>query len=193
MELYCPIQVNGLFIFVMKQLTLHPGLKYRGQHGGDLGRGKRKTERPIVTKKPMHLVLRAECARGPLSLLKKRNAEFIRDQMRILAARWHVRVMETANVGNHLHLLVQGKTRKGIQNFMRGLAGRVAQFVTGARKGKPFGKRFWTLTIYSRIVEWGRDLNRVCNYIELNRREARGEVVRKSGTVWLDLVELSGG
>ncbi len=113
----------------------------------------------------MHLVLRAEAARGHWSLLRKENARVVREKIAYFAERWDVRVYEWANGGNHLHLLVRGKTREGLRNFMRGLSGSIAMAVTGARKGKALGTRFWDLLLFTRIVAWGKAFSVVRAYI----------------------------
>jgi hypothetical protein len=61
----------------------------RTQHGGDVRRGQRKLERPVSTRRPMHLVLTSHRARGPLSLRKHDAA--VRDVLRRMARRFEVR------------------------------------------------------------------------------------------------------
>ena len=39
----------------MKQLTLSKEFRTRLEHGGSLAFGRRKTRRPVVTKRPMHV------------------------------------------------------------------------------------------------------------------------------------------
>jgi hypothetical protein len=63
-----------------------------------------------------------------------------------------------------------------MQRFLRIFTGRVAQFITGARKGRPLGRRFWEFPVFSRIVEWGRSLKVIFDYFELNRLEAEGSI-----------------
>src|ERR1700677_3304497 len=133
----------------------------RRDHGGELAVGKRKCARPIVTRRAMHWVLRSELAQGDFSLLKKGNARFIEQELKRLSIRFRVRVYEFSNNGNHLHLAVRAHTRDGFKGFLRTFCGHVAQFVTKAVRGKPFGRRFWTLPAYSRIVEWRRDFRNV--------------------------------
>lgn len=77
------------------------------------------------------------------------------------------------NVGNHFHLLIRAKTRESIQNFLRVFPQLVAFRITGTKKGKPIG-RFWDELAFSRVVDWGRDLWGVQNYLEKNRFEALG-------------------
>lgn len=152
------------------------GLRKQTAFGGDLSTGKRKVARPIATKKPMHLCLKSSVARGELSLLRKNYSSVIERMLRRYSHRFQVRVLETANAGNHLHLLVQAKTRDGFRNFLRSFSGALAMAVTGARKGRGLGKRFWDALAFSRIVEWGRDFWNVRRYLVLNRDEASGVV-----------------
>ena len=76
----------------------------RTEHGGDLRRGCRKLERPVSTRRPMHIVLSSRRARGSWSLRK--HDRVVRDVMRRMARRFDVRVYDFANVGSHLHLVV---------------------------------------------------------------------------------------
>jgi REP element-mobilizing transposase RayT len=132
--------------------------------GGDSRRGKRKTARPIAVKRPMHLVLKSEKAVGERSLLKRSNARFIRELLKQLSAAYAVNIREFTNVGNHLHLLVQARSRGGFQNFLRVLGSKIALELTGAKKGLSFGK-FWTQSAFTRIVEGSADLWSVLIYI----------------------------
>ncbi len=159
-----------------RQMTLDPTLKPRLEHGGSHARGHRKELRPIATKRVMHLVLRAERARGKLSLLQPRHHRYIRTELARQARRFAVRIEAFANSGTHLHLAIRAKTRDGFQKFLRAFAGHVAQFVTGARRGRPFGSRFWDELAYSRIVAWGKALTNLRRYIRLNELEAKGIV-----------------
>jgi hypothetical protein len=136
-------------------------------HGGELQRGKRKTRRPIAEKRPMHLVLKSEKAKGKLSLLHPQNARFIREFLPKLAKKHAVRVYEWKNVGNHLHMAILAKHRRLFQRFLRILGAQIAVHVTGARKGRPTGK-FWTLPPFTRIVQWGRDFEGLKRYVRAN-------------------------
>jgi REP element-mobilizing transposase RayT len=133
-------------------------------HGGNLGKGKRKTRRPIAIKTPMHLILKSDNAKGRLSLLRRENASFIRSFLPKLAKRHMVRVYEFSNVGNHLHLAVLAKHRRLFQNFLRILGAQIAVKVTGAKKGSPTGK-FWTQPAFTRIVAGAADFWAVRLYV----------------------------
>ena len=122
----------------------------RTEHGGAIRRGRRKLERPVSTRRPMHVVLTSERARGSLSL--RRHDLAVRETLRAMARRFDIRVYDFANVGSHLHLLVRARRREAFQGFLRSFAGIVARRVTGARRGRPVGRFFGGLA-WSRVVE----------------------------------------
>ena len=146
------------------------------RHGGGIHRGLRKTARPIVTRRPMHITMRAGCATGPLSLLYGKHPKIVRGLLGRLSRRYAVRVYRFSNNGNHCHLLVQARSRTGLQAFLRVFAGQIAQKITGARKGAALGRRFWGETVFSRVVEWGRAFRTVLAYVRQNQLEALGLV-----------------
>jgi REP element-mobilizing transposase RayT len=141
-------------------------------HGGTLATGKRKVARPIATKRPMHLVLKSSNACGPRSLHSK--SRWLEALLRKLSSQCGVRVFRYSNNGNHLHLVVQARTRKGFQTFLMAFSGTVAQKMTGSRKGNPQSKRFWDAIPFTRILEWGKDFKNAIAYTEQNYLEARG-------------------
>ena len=140
----------------------------RTEHGGAVRRGRRKLERPVSTRRPMHVVLGSDRARGPWSLRKHGRA--VRESLREMAQRFGVRVYDFANVGSHLHLLVRARRREAFQGFLRSFAGIVARRVTGARRGRPAGP-FFTGLAWSRVVRWGRDYLGVRHYVFRNQIE----------------------
>jgi hypothetical protein len=84
-----------------------------------------------------------------------------------------VKVYRTANVGNHLHLLVKAPTRVQFGNFLRAISALISRAVTGAKKGNPVGK-FWDALAYSHVIHWGRYFDAVMAYLDKNRLEAVG-------------------
>jgi REP element-mobilizing transposase RayT len=141
----------------------------RREHGGDVRKGKRKLARPLVTKRPMHLTLRSSKAKGVWSFLKHKG--LIHLTLLGTAERFQIKVLGFENVGNHLHLIIQGKSRKQITKFLRVLPQQIMFLVTKARKGAPQG-RFFDEIIYSRIVEWGKDYKNLILYFGKNAIEA---------------------
>ena len=153
---------------------------HQTEHGGEFRRGRRKVERPVSVRRPMHLVLRSERARGGWSMRKHQTK--IREALRACVLRSGVRVYEFANVGSHLHLLVRARRREAFQRFLRTFAGIVARIVTGARRGRPLrGGPFWSALAWSRVVAWGRDYWGVRHYVFRNRIEATdGPAIRRA-------------
>src|SRR5271156_4845013 len=90
----------------------------RTEHGGALRAGKRKLARPVATKRPMHLVMRSTRARAGWSMASTTNSPRIHAIVFGSADRFRVQILRFANVGNHLHLVVQAKTRGGFQAFL---------------------------------------------------------------------------
>lgn len=147
------------------------------EHGGSLNLKKRKNIRPLDTKMPLHIILKSDKAKGIYTLIKFNNQ--ISEIIYKLAGKFDVTVYEKNINFNHIHLLVRGKTRKGLQNFFRSLAGIIARLVTGAQKGKAFGK-FWSYLLYSRVLNsWKRDFTNVRNYIIQNAKEVLGLIPHK--------------
>jgi REP element-mobilizing transposase RayT len=154
-----------------RQLLLSQTFKPRLEHGGAIRAGKRKLSRPIDPKRAMHLVMRAEVAKNRLSLLP--HARAIETLARRLAKRYRVRIYRYVNAGNHIHAIVRPNKRKGLQDFLRVFAGKVAQLVTGAKKGRRFG-RFWDALAFTRIASWGKAYRVLRDYLDLNEFEVAG-------------------
>lgn len=147
------------------------------EHGGSIGVGKRKKYRPLDTRLPLHVILRSEKAKKRLALVNfQRRIERILKKM---AIKFHVSIYERNINFNHIHLLIRCRNRRGLQNFFRSVAALIAREVTGARKGRPFGK-FWSQLLYSNIVKsWKRHFQNVRNYIVQNNLETWGLVPYK--------------
>ncbi len=54
--------------------------------------------------------------------------------------------------------------------FLRSFSGEVARAVTGARKGKPFGK-FWDALAHSRVITGRKSFEIIDRYIFANQLE----------------------
>ena len=106
----------------------------RTQHGGDVRRGKRKLERPVSTRRPMHVVLTSQRARGPLWL--RTHERTVRDVLRRMARRFEVRIYDFANVGSHLHIVLRAR-RRGLPRFPPLICGRGGPADHGDRTGPP--------------------------------------------------------
>ena len=153
------------------QLFSQADHRSRREHGGDVRKGKRKLARPLSPKQPLHLVLRSSKARGAWSFLRHKGVLHL--LVHDTAERYGIKVFRYENVGNHLHLVVQGRRRSRLRAFLRVFPQRVMFAVTGARKGNPQG-RFFDRIAYSRVVTWGREFDNLMRYMGKNLLEALG-------------------
>ncbi|MGK5084420.1 transposase [Bdellovibrionota bacterium FG-1] len=171
----------------LKKESFLPGFNSKTasiSHGGDHTKGKRKEIRPVDPKQALHVVLRSSRARGELSMLHPRHCDPIQHFTQKLARRWGVRLYRYANVGNHIHLLIQVPSRAVWKRFLRELAGGIAIIVTGAKKGAALrpnetGRGFWDHLAFTRIVHFGRDFTGIGRYLIKNLFEAAGVPMKK--------------
>jgi REP element-mobilizing transposase RayT len=154
-----------------QQLSFFPPLQKF--FGGSLMRGVRKKQRPLAFKRPLHIVLRSSKARGDKALLDYRNRHRIEKWLKDFARRNQVRIYEIAINWNHLHLLARFVSRAAYNKFIRSLTGTLPKGVLGFRDPT---ETFWDDRPFTRIVEWGRDYNRVKDYVMQNVLEALGLV-----------------
>lgn len=150
----------------------------RSIHGHEIRKGRRKLFRPVDPGKPLHLVFRSERAKGNWSFRRFKHIEHIRKLAYVLAKGNQVKIIQYANAGNHIHLLVHAKDRDGFKRFTRTFTGLVARIVTGAKRGNAVGK-FWDSLFFSRVVEWGRAYFTAKGYVLQNQLEADGLVAYK--------------
>src|SRR4051812_1508681 len=95
----------------------------------------------------MHLVLRSTKAKGEWSFKRAANEKKIQAILQRFSARYGVRVLSLANVGNHLHFQIRLTNRHTYRPFIRAITSAIAMAVTGASRWKPLKKepkdRFW--------------------------------------------------
>jgi hypothetical protein len=153
-----------------------PGFESLGikEFGGIHLKGNARTQRPISTKRPMHLVMRSSLAKGDRSFL--RRAAKIRGIVYATGHTQEVQILRFANAGNHLHLIVLAKSRAAFQRFIRAISGLIARTTLGVERGSAKGLKFWDALPFTRILEWGRDLRQACAYVVQNTLEAIGFV-----------------
>ncbi len=144
--------------------------------GGDLLKGNNpKMKRPLESKLPLHVVLR--CEKSVLRLPK--TFAQVNSRVKNTAVKSGVKIYSYANVGNHLHLVVQIKNRQAWSNFVRRLTGSVALFVRKSLKLRA-GQRFWRHRPFTRVVNgWGRAFKSISNYLRLNQLEGQSPGLRR--------------
>jgi REP element-mobilizing transposase RayT len=138
--------------------------------GGSLLKGNPKTARPVDSKLPLHLVLRA---RESTMRLPKNFGQISRI-IRAVAHKYGVRIYECANVGNHIHMVIRISDRKAWSAFIRELTGGIAQIARTLRPG-----RFWIYRPFTRIIRsWKKAFRSARDYVYLNQLEAEGHIRR---------------
>ena len=148
-------------------------------HGGSRAHG--RATRPLDRKRSVHLVLKSSSAKGKMSLLThKLKVKKILDDR---AKQFHVKIHKQENMGNHIHVVASFARREGFQHFLRTVTALIAREVTGARKGRPFGRRFWDELAFTRVVMGWRDYRSVTNYLKKN------EIEREHGALGRRAVE----
>lgn len=177
----------------MKQLSLldkETKARYgRTFYGGLKTKGHRKLERPFHAGKPLHLVLKSDKAKGKFSLLGATNKIEVRALVFGQAKRFGVDISDYVNMGNHLHIKVRASSRLQFQRFLKTITGRIARHVTGAKKGRKFG-RFWQGLAYTRVLKSRMEELRLRGYFSANRTEAvagkaKREAFLKEFNTWL--------
>ena len=121
-------------------------------------------------KRAEHVVLRS---RFPVLRLKK-NKSLISGLLFEGAEKFQVKVYNNSLNSNHIHLLVKAPSQKKLHDFLRFLAGQIAQRITGAVRGKKNCFNFWLKPVWRRIVHWGRDFLNLHRYIYQNQLETLG-------------------
>src|SRR5687767_8631449 len=95
-------------------------------HGGYRAIGKRKTRRPLDTKKPIHTILKSKMAKGRLSfrspLIKNKVDQIIHKY----AERFGIKIHDYSNNGDHLHLSHGIESRLGFQRYLKAVRGLIA-------------------------------------------------------------------
>jgi REP element-mobilizing transposase RayT len=144
----------------------------RRTHGGVPTKPARKLERPLSRKDFIHLILKSEKAKGALGFLKSENDIVVRDILREKAKKFGVVIADFANVGNHLHIKIRAQSRESFQKFLKAVTCLIARKITGAKRGKKFGK-FWQGLAFTRIITSRLEELRLRGYFEANRKEAQ--------------------
>jgi REP element-mobilizing transposase RayT len=133
-----------------------------------------KGQRPFSEKCAIHVVLRSSNAVGKKSFRSAANFALVQRVMTETARLYRVKLHKTANVGNHLHLLIAAPNREAFTKFLRKLSALIACRISGGRRGQPRAK-FWTGRPFSRLVNGGpRAFWRAESYVILNELEAVG-------------------
>jgi REP element-mobilizing transposase RayT len=159
-----------------------PGLNLtkRETFGGSALKSHPKEQRPIPLDRPIQIVMRSKYAIKSMSFRRKALAERVWDIIRKQSERFNVRIYQYGNGGNHLHLMVSPRSRRGYRGFIRAVTGLIAREVTGAQRNNAVKVKFWDARPFTRIVSWGRDFKQLSEYLVQNTLEAFGFIEYQS-------------
>jgi REP element-mobilizing transposase RayT len=147
----------------MKQKSFFKTKDFPTEFGGELLKNKRKSMRPLSTKKPIHSVLRADVM--AIEIFAK-NRKLIISTINTYAQRFGVKVYEIGLARDHIHLGMRVNSRESYNHFVRSLTGVLSKAL----------KIKWLLRPYTKVIQWGRHLQRVLKYILQNDLEGLGVI-----------------
>lgn len=142
------------------------------EFGGSLLKGKRKCQRPLFPKLPIHLTLKS--SKG--NLLGKEREVFL--LARNLAKKYKISIYRQAVLSNHVHLLILIPSVDAYRAWIRSLTSAMANIFQ--LQGALFSCR-----PYTRILSWGREFRSVARYVEINILERSG-ISRAQAQILLD-------
>ena len=122
----------------------------------------------------MHITFKRSHSYRRLSLVAKQTAIVL--LVKALAKKHGVKVYELSVNRDHIHFLLLSPAKKLFQKFLRECSSKIVGLMTGAKKGQGLLARFWQCRPWSRLVEWGRALSAVKDYILRNQLETAGVV-----------------
>lgn len=154
----------------MKQIKFSFLKDYKKEFGGELLIGKRRAQRPLSCKKPIHLVLRS-----PQNKVFTPNNKSLDKLIRKTALRFQIKIYDLALNWSHIHSVISIQHRSDYNKFIRALTSIMAQRIR-SKLGSQI--RVFTLRPFTRILEWGRDLRNAFEYLVLNQLESFGLIRR---------------
>ena len=157
----------------MKQLKMKFANNYKKQFGGELLIGKRKSQRPLSTKKLVHLIVRS--SQNKVFIPWNRSLENL---VYRLADRFGLKIYDLSLNWSHIHAIIMIKDRKDYIGFIRALTSLLAQRIRARLVAE---KTIFTLRPFTRILEWGRAFSHALDYLLINQLESVGLINRKNG------------
>jgi len=167
-----------------KQIQLPFSLKYSLSHGGSLrNRRQGRGQRPLSSREPLHVVFKIQKTKLRFrSLRSPQSFRLIQKLIHRYSNHFFIRIEQVSIQNDHLHLSIRTTRRSQFLNFFRVLSGQIAQrfekagflFVTDTPKG--LKKSLWQVRPFSRVVRGWKAYKIVRDYIQLNEKEAMGEI-----------------
>lgn len=136
----------------------------------------RQSGTPLATKNTMHLILRSSKAIGDLSFKKQKHSQNIKRIISQFSAKYGIKIISFANVGNHLHMHLKLSKLQGYKPFIRAVTAAIAMSVTGLNRWNKNTKKekFWDYRPFTRVIIGLRALLIMKDYLEINQLEGLG-------------------
>ncbi|MBC7456975.1 MAG: hypothetical protein H7235_01925 [Bdellovibrionaceae bacterium] len=183
------------FLKNQKQMHFEKHSTFRQfNHGGTLrnqraGRGRR----PVSTKESLHVVFKVDKHKLRSKTLRSiKSYNLVKKIVKIYARRFFVQLEQVSIQNDHCHLLVRTKRRSSFHHFFRVVAGQIAQIfekegllssVTDTPNGQQThtvdmkrGTKLWLYRPFSRVIRGYKSYVTIRNYIQLNEKEALGQI-----------------
>lgn len=154
-----------------KQLSLFEE-EIKMEFGGTLLAGKRKVKRPLDSKRPIHLVLKAASDDSILP-----NQKFVGDTIHRFATKFGLTIYSEAYHADHVHISLRISNQNLYNRWVRASTGFLSRIL----------KIKWRLRPFTRVSAWGRDFNRTQNYVGENQLE--GSFIESAHKAVADLRE----
>lgn len=156
-----------------KQLEFEGFKRSNVEFGGSLLKGNPKIKRPLESKLPILLTLRA--VQSGMRLPK--SFGLVSAAVDRCSKKYGVKVYEFANVGNHLHLVIKIPRRQSWAGFIRELTGEIA---AAMKQILNIQKKFWMFRPHTRVIQgWKKAFQIARQYVQLNTLEAEGKTNRR--------------
>ena len=153
-------------------------------HGGELRKKKKgRGPRPLSSKEPLHAVFKVtQFHLRHKSLRTPQSFKLILEIVEKYGKHFAVKIEQYSVQKDHIHLLIRTSRRKHYHHFFRVVAGQIAQrfkkagLLTNINQKVTDTLKLWKYRPFSRVVKGWKSYKTIRNYIQLNEKEARGEI-----------------
>lgn len=175
----------GHTIDVLKKYNL------KHSHGGSLRRlRKGRKYRPLSSRKPHHVVFKADKKAMKLNFRSPRVYKLVHRIIKRYSKRFHVKIEQCSVNFDHIHMNFRIPRRAMSHYFLRVVAGQIAQELQNsqllrevtdtpkAAKGISAKRlmKLWLVRPFTRVVHGWRAYITLRHYIQLNEREVSGVI-----------------
>ena len=143
--------------------------------GGKYLLKKRKSKRPLDFKKTTHLVVRLK----PLlpALLSPRDKN-LRNGFQKIAEKYNIKVYQLVFNHSHLHAVILLPNRESYVSFIKELTSKLVRYFSKTIKINL--KKIFEYRPFTRIVDWGKGIRTLNNYMLKNEKESGIKQVKSS-------------